>query len=86
MFVDTLPFPYYDMLIVNAFMKFKDLMYFVGRIDDGIKRGKIMDTGATTFGKKRNVPNKHLEERNRRKFEAMRESIGNLFHSRTPCI
>ena len=29
MFVDTLPFPYYDMLVVNAFMEFKDLMYSV---------------------------------------------------------
>ena len=45
MFVDTLPFPYYDMLIVNTFVKFGDLMYSVGRIEDGIKRGRIVDTG-----------------------------------------
>ena len=44
MFVDTLPFPYYDMLIVNTFIEFGDLMYFVGRIEDGIKRGRIVDT------------------------------------------
>ena len=85
MFVDTLPSPYYDMLIVNTFVEFGDLMYSVGRIKDGIKKGKIMDTGATTFGKKGNVPNKHVEEQSRRKFGAMEESVGNLFHSRTSC-
>ena len=49
MFVDTLPSPYYDMLVVNAFVEFGDLMYYVGRIEYGIKRGKIVDTEATTF-------------------------------------
>ena len=62
MFVDTLPSPNYDMLIVNTFVEFGDLMYSVGRIEDGIKRGRIVDTGATTFGKKGNVSNKHVEE------------------------
>ena len=38
MFVDTLTSSYYDMLIVNTFGEFGDLMYFVGRIEDGIKR------------------------------------------------
>ena len=38
MFVDTLPSMYYDKLIFNTFMEFRDLMYFVGRIEDGIKR------------------------------------------------
>ena len=38
MFVDTLPSPYYDMLIVNTFVEFGDLMYSVERIKDGIKR------------------------------------------------
>ena len=85
MFVDTLPFPYYDMLVVNTFWEFGDLMYYVGRIEDGIKRGKIVDTEATMFGKKGNVPNKHVEEPSRRKFEAMGESVGNLSHSHTPC-
>ena len=61
MFVDTLPFPYYDMLIVNAFREFGDLMYSVARIEDGIKKGKILDIGATIFGEKVNVPNKHVE-------------------------
>ena len=82
MFVDTLPSPYYDMLIINTFVKFGDLMYSVGRIEDGIKRGRIVDTGATTKG---NILNKHVEELSRRKFEPMEESVENLFHSHTPC-
>ena len=85
MFVDTLPSPYYDILIVNTFVEFGDLMYSVRRIEDGIKRGRIVDTRVTTFGKKGNVPNKHVEEQNKRKFEPMEESVGNPFHSRTPC-
>ena len=67
MFVDTLPSPYYDMLIVNTFVEFGDLMYSVGRIEDEIKRGRIVDTGATTKG---NVLNKHVEEPSRRKIRA----------------
>ena len=82
MFVDTLPSSYYDMLIVNTFVEFGDLMYSVRRIEDGIKRGRIVDTGATTKG---NVPNKHVEEPSRRKFEPMEESVRNLFHSHTLC-
>ena len=85
MFMDTLPSSYYDMLVINAFMEFGDLIYFVGRIEDSIKRGKIVDIETTTFGKKRNVPNKYVEERSSRKFEAMGESVRNLFHSHTPC-
>ena len=46
-FVDTLPSPYYDMLIVNIFVEFGDLMYSVGRIEDGIKKGRIVDIGAS---------------------------------------
>ena len=45
MFVDTLPFPYYDMLIANTFVEFGDLMYSTRRIEDGIKRGRIIDIG-----------------------------------------
>ena len=36
MFVNTLPSLYYDMLVINTFMEFEDLMYSVGRIEDGI--------------------------------------------------
>ena len=85
MFMDTLPSPYYDMLVVNAFIEFEDLMYSVGRIEDGIKKGKIVDIETTTFGKEGNISNKHVKERSRGKFKAMGESVGNLFHSRTSC-
>ena len=50
--MDTLPSPYYDMLIVNTFMEFGDLMYSVGKIEDGIKRERIVDTGASMREKK----------------------------------
>ena len=65
MFVDTLPFPYYDMLVVNAFVEFKDLMYSVGRIEDGIKRGKILDIGASMMEKKRFVLDEHVQAMSR---------------------
>ena len=61
MFVDTLPSSYYDMLIVNTFMKFENLMYSVGRIEDGIKRGRIVDTGASMREKKRIVLDEHIQ-------------------------
>ena len=52
MFVDTLPSPYYDMLVVNAFVGFRDMMYSVGRIEDGIRRGKIADIGQARWKRK----------------------------------
>ena len=55
-FVDTLPSPYYDMLIVNTFVEFRDLMYSVGRIEDGIKRGRIIVIGESMREKKRLFP------------------------------
>ena len=61
MFVDTLPFPYYDMLIVNTFVEFGDLMCSAGRIEDGIKRGRIVDTGASKEERKRFVPEEHVQ-------------------------
>ena len=65
MFVDTLPSPYYDMLVVNTFAEFRDLMYSVGRIENGIKRGKIVDTGASMMEKKRIVLDKHIQAMSR---------------------
>ena len=38
-FVDTLHSLYYDMLVGNAFLKFGDLLYAIGRIEYGIKEG-----------------------------------------------
>ena len=61
MFVDTLPSPYYDMLIVNTFVGFGDLMYFVGRIEDGIKRERIVDTRTSMREKKRIVLDEHVQ-------------------------
>ena len=61
MFVDTLPSPYYDMLVINAFVEFGDLMYSVGRIEDGIKKRKIVDIGASMIEKKIIVPKEHIQ-------------------------
>ena len=83
MFVDTLS-PYYDMLIVNTFVEFGDLMYSVGRIEDGIKRGRIRDIGASKEERKRFVPNEHVQaisEEERRSHATREESIKNHPHS-----
>ena len=74
MFVDTLPSPYYDMLVVN----FGDLMYSIGRIEDGIKRGKIVDTKASMMEKRRSKPEEHvqamfMERRSKRKLHMTQE-------------
>ena len=61
MFVDTQPSPYYDTLVVNTFVEFKDLMYSMGKIEDGIKRGRIIDTGASMREKKRIVLDEHVQ-------------------------
>ena len=84
MFVDTLPSPYYDMLIVNTFVEFGDLMYYVRRIEDGIKRGRIVDTGASKEESKRFVPDEHVQamSREKRRSHATRkEPIKNHPHS-----
>ena len=74
MFVDTLPSPYYDMLIVNAFMEFGDLMYSVGRIEDGIKRGRIVNTRASMREKKRIVSDEHVQTMSREERESKKRS------------
>ena len=84
MFVDTLPSPYYDMLIVNTFMKFGDLIYSVGRIENGIKRGRIVDTGASKKERKRFVPDEHVQAMSgekRRSHATREEPIKNHPHS-----
>ena len=68
------------MLIVNTFVEFGDLIYSVGRIEDGIKRGKIVDTGASMMEKKRIVPDEHVqamskERRNKRKLHMARDEL-----------
>ena len=87
MFVDTLPSPYYDMLVINAFLEFGDLMFSVGRIEDGIKRGKIVDTEASMMEKRRSKPDEHVqamfkERRSKRKLHTTQEeSVENYPHS-----
>ena len=85
MFVDTLPFPYYSMLIVNTFVEFGDLIYSVGRIEDGIKKGSIVDTRASKEERKRFVPDEHVQAMSgeKRKSHATREEpVKN--HPRSP--
>ena len=85
MFVDTLPSLYNDMLIVNTFMEFGDLMYSVGRIEDGIKKGRIMDTRASKEGRKRFVPDEHVQARSgekKRSHTTWERPVKN--HSRSP--
>ena len=52
---------YYDMLVGNAFLEFEDLMYSVGRIENGIKREKNMDTKAIILKKKRIIFDEHVQ-------------------------
>ena len=54
-----------DMLIVNTLVEFGDLMYSVGRIEDGIKRGRIVDTRASMMEKKRIIPDEHVQAMSR---------------------
>ena len=85
-FVDTLPSPYYDMLIGNAFLEFEDLLYAVGRIEYGIKKGRIANTEARLPEQRRNVVDKHIQatsygKRNKRKFNEKEKAVQNLSHS-----
>ena len=64
-------------------------MYFVGRIEDGIRRGKIADTGASMMEKKRIIPDEHVQAMSREKRGSKRrlhatweESVKN--HPRSP--
>ena len=87
MFVDNLPFPYYDMLVINAFVEFRDLLYFVGRIEDGIKRGRIVNTKTNMMEKKRIVLDEHVqamsrERRSKRKSHMARDQpVADFPHS-----
>ena len=81
MFVDTLPYPYYNMLVVNTFMEFGDLMYSMGSIEDGIRSGKIVDTEASIQEKKKIIFNEHDEGLNKRKPSAIEEFVENLSRS-----
>ena len=84
-FVDTLPTPYYDMLVGNVFLEFEDLLYAVGRIEYGIKKERIVNTEARIPEQRRNMIDEHIpatsiEKRNKRKFNK-KKVIKSLFHS-----
>ena len=85
-FVDTLPSPYYDMLIGNAFIEFGDLLYAVGRIEYGIKKGRIANTKARVLEQRRNGIDEHIRaiscgKGNKRKFNEEEKVVQNHFHS-----
>ena len=85
-FVDTFPSPYYDMLIGNAFLEFGDLLYAVGRIEYGIKKGRIANTEARVPEQRRNVVDEYIRatscgKGSKRKFNEKEEAIQNLSHS-----
>ena len=73
--------------VVNAFVEFRDLMYSVGRIEDGIKKGRIVDIRASIMEKKRIVPDEHVqamskERRSKRKSHMARdEPVADFPHS-----
>ena len=84
MFVDTLPSSYYGMLVVNAFVEFVDLLHSVGRIEDGIKRRRIVDIGGSMREKKRIIPDEHVqamsrERKSKRKSHMARDA--DILHS-----
>ena len=85
-FVDTLPSLHYDMLIGNTFLEFGDLLYAVGRIEYGIKKGRITNIEARVLEQRRSVIDEHIratsvEKRNKRKFNEEEEVVKNLSHS-----
>ena len=73
------------MLVGNAFLKFGDLLYAVGRIEYGIKKGRIANTEARVPEQKRNVVDEHIratscEKENKRKFNEEKKAVKNLSH------
>ena len=77
------------MLIGNAFLEFGDLLYSIGRIEDGVKKGRIVSIEVRMLEKKRRVANEHVratfvERRNKRKFNKEEEVVKSLSHS-SPC-
>ena len=84
-FVDTLHSPYYDMLVGNAFLEFGDLLYAVGKIEYGIKKGRIVNIESRILEQRINVIYKHIrttsvEKRNKRKFNE-EKVLKSLSHS-----
>ena len=73
------------MLIGNAFLEFRDLLYAVERIKYEIKKGIIANTEARIPEQRRNVIDEHIratfvEKKNKRKFN-LEEVVKSLSHS-----
>ena len=80
LFVDTLSSPYYDKLVGNAFPEFGDLMYSVGRIEDGIQSGRIKGVKAS-FMDEMNSRAIAMEEKYDRNFDAKNNDHNHdIFH------
>ena len=75
------------MLVGNVFTKFADLLFTIGRIEDGIRRGRIANTGTSILKKKgiifdEQVQTMSMERENKRKsYMMIDEPINNLFHT-----
>ena len=85
-FMDTLPFPYYDMLVGNAFLEFEDLLYTMGGIEDGVRQERIVNAETRMPDNKRNVIDEYVqatlvERRNNREFNEEKEVIKSFSHS-----
>ena len=75
------------MLVGNTFTEFADLLFSMERIENGIRRGRITDTGTSILEKKGVVFDEHaqtmyMERGNKRKCCMMPdEPVNNLFHT-----
>ena len=70
---------------MTAFLEFGDLLYAVGRIEYGIKKGRIAKVEARILEQRRNVIDEHIRatsvgKKNKRKFNEEEEAIKNLSH------
>ena len=84
--MDTLLSPYYDMLIGNAFLEFWNLFYALGRIEYGIKKGRIANSEVKVPEQRKSVIDEHaratfVEKKNKRKFNKEEGAVQNLSHS-----
>ena len=75
------------MLVNNTFTEFTNLLFLVGRIENRIKRGKIVDIGSSVLEKKRmvfdeQVQTMSMEKGNKRKSCMMLDKpVNNLFYA-----
>ena len=55
------------MLIGNALLEFENLLYAVGKVEYGMKKGRIANTEARVPEQRRNVIDKHIRATSCRK-------------------